>query len=401
MIFRAVPLSILLLGATIARGVDCSVRLGSRTTSPGSSMCIQSGNYDEGLLQSGADRWNSECNGGENMPYLSAGGCTSDDIIIDVIYHSGPSTNINSSCGNITLPNGVMTGGTMHLYEFEVVNGQQYPCAGRAVDVITHELGHALGLGDVGDESCRGHIMGRPPGNGGSRTIYSDDCAQANANWDTRTEIQDRCDRVCWTTCDNGVCPAQPVTTTPHPSMTPILIDLDRDGFHLAGLNDAVMFDLDADGEPNRVSWTAFSEGDAFLVFDRNGNGIIDNGRELFGNATRLASGVPALNGYEALIELDDSNFGGNGDALLSPADTAWELLQVWTDLDHDGSSDPWELQSLAAAGVAEIDTRYKRSNKTDQHGNLFRFRSKAMTTNVRGRLRPSITYDVYFVEQP
>lgn len=363
-------------------------------------MCIQSGNYDEGLLQNGADRWNSDCNGGENMPYLSAGGCTSDDIIIDVIYHAGPSTNPAKSCGNMTLTSGVMTGGTMHLYEFEVVNGQQYPCAGRAVDIITHELGHALGLGDAGDESCRGHIMGRPPGGGGDRTIYSDDCAQANANWDTRTEIQERCDRVCWTTCENGVCPTQPVTTTPHPSMTPILMDLDRDGFHLAGLNDAVMFDLDADGEPNRISWTAFGKGDAFLVFDRNNNGLIDDGQELFGNATLLASGVPALNGYEALGELDASNFGGDGDALLTPADAAWELLQVWTDIDHDGISDPWELQSLAAAGIAQIDTTYLRSNKTDTHGNLFRFRSKAMTTNANGHLRPSVTYDVYFVEQ-
>jgi hypothetical protein len=397
---RAAALSVILLGASIVHAVDCSVRLSYRSVSPGSSMCLDIGNYDDGVLQGAVDRWNSDCNGGDRMPYLSVGGCTSDDIRINVVYHRGASTNSSKSCGNMELRSGVMTSGTMHLYEFEVVNGQNQPCAPRAVDIVAHELGHALGLEDVGDESCRGHIMGKPPGGGASRTIYSDDCAQANANWDTRTEIQDRCDARCWTTCDNGVCPPQPSSSTPHPTMTPILIDLDNDGFHLAGLNDAVMFDLDADGQPNRISWTAFGTGDAFLVFDRDGNGMIDSGRELFGNATLLASGAPASNGYEALLEFDESPLGGNGDSLITPADSVWELLQVWTDLDHDGVSDPGELESLAAAGVAELDTKYKRSNRSDQHGNLFRFRSKAMIANATGRPRPSTTYDVFFVEQ-
>lgn len=397
--FRAVVLILILLSATFVRGVDCSVRLSYRSVSPGSSMCLQSSNYNEGILDGAASRWNSECNGGANMPFLSVGGCTSDDIRINVIYHSGVSTNSGRSCGNVELIGGVMTGGTIHLYEFEVFEGQNKPCASHAGDTVTHELGHALGLADRADESCRGHIMGNYPTSGGSRTIYNDDCAQVNANWNTAAEVQEACDRRCWTTCEQGVCPPEPVSTTPHPTMCPILIDLDNDGFHLAGLNDAVTFDLDADGQPNRISWTAFGTGDAFLVFDRNGNGVIDNGRELFGNATLLASGVPAPNGYEALIEFDDSTLGGNGDSVISPLDSVWELLQVWTDRDHDGISDAGELESLATAGVAEFDTRYKRSNKSDEHGNLFRFKSKAMVTNAKGRLRQSVTYDVFFVE--
>jgi hypothetical protein len=399
--FRAVVLILVLLGATLVRGAGCSVKLSYRSVSPGSSMCLQTSNYDEGILDGAVSQWNSECNGGANMPFLSVGGCTSDDIRITVIYHSGVSTNPSRSCGNMELSAGVMTGGTMHLYEFQVFEGQNQPCASHAIDTVTHELGHALGLADVGDESCRGHIMGQYPLSGGSRAIYGDDCAQANANWNTAAEVQEACDRHCWTTCEQGVCPTQPVTTPPHPTITPILIDLDQNGFHLAGLDDPVMFDLDADGRRNRISWTAAGTGDAFLVFDRNGNGRIDDGRELFGNATPLASGASAPNGYEALIEFDEPAFGGNGDSIINSSDPAWELLQVWTDRDHDGLTDIGELASLPSVGITGFDTRYKRSNKKDEHGNLFRFRSRVMFQTPSGRTREAVTYDVYFVEQP
>lgn len=82
-----------------------------------------------------------------------------------------------------------------------------------------------------------------------------------------------------------------------------------------------MLFDIDADGKPNRISWSAIGTGDAFLVLDRNTNGKIDNGCELFGNATPLASGAPAPNGYEALVELDNEVFGGNEDSLLTDGD--------------------------------------------------------------------------------
>lgn len=162
-----------------------------------------------------------------------------------------------------------------------------------------------------------------------------------------------------------------------------------------------MLFDIDADGKPNRISWSAIGTGDAFLVLDRNTNGKIDNGCELFGNATPLASGAPAPNGYEALVELDNEVFGGNEDSLLTDADAVWEMLQVWTDANHNGLSDAGELATLAASGVVSIDTRYDRSNRTDAHGNLFRFRSKAVVVNPLGHFRAAMTYDVFFVEAP
>jgi hypothetical protein len=146
------------------------------------------------------------------------------------------------------------------------------------------------------------------------------------------------------------------------------------------------------------MSWTAASTADAFLAMDRNGNGRIDDGRELFGSATLMSSGLTAPNGYEPLIEFDQPELGGNGDSLITSDDAVWDRLQVWIDLDHDAYSDPSELKSLTAAGITEFDTKYRRAHKSDDFGNRFRFKSKVMVKNKKGKEKPETTYDVFFV---
>ncbi|HEX2060906.1 MAG TPA: hypothetical protein VHK90_09195, partial [Thermoanaerobaculia bacterium] len=160
-----------------------------------------------------------------------------------------------------------------------------------------------------------------------------------------------------------------------------------------------VTFDIDADGTPNRISWTQAGTGDAFLVLDRNANGTIDDGRELFGNATLLHSGEVAPYGYVALAEYDEIASGGNGDAWISSADAIWDFLQVWTDGNHDAIAQPHEIRGVASAGVVALQTKYTRSNHTDPHGNVFRFKAKALVIDRHGRPHPETTYDVFFVE--
>lgn len=188
--------------------------------------------------------------------------------------------------------------------------------------------------------------------------------------------------------------------TTPPGGVSPILLDLDGDGFRLAGLDQPVTFDLDVDGVADTISWTAPGGGDAFLVLDRNGNETIDDGQELFGNATRLVSGRFAGNGYVALREYDSPSAGGNGDFVIDAADAVWNRLQVWTDTNHDAVSQPPELRSLAAAGVHRVDTRYRELRRTDRYGNLFRFKARALIADRHGRPHWSTTYDVFFVEE-
>lgn len=402
---RKAVFAVLLLASTPSSyAVDCSVRLSSRSVTSGTSICLETGNYpSDTVLSQAAGNWNGACDSGNTTPYIAVGGCATAEIRVNVVYQSGISTSASGACGAFVPDgSGSMTGGTIRLYEYQVDSqGVVSACSGWAIDTLTHELGHALGLADVRDSACTSHIMGPFPSSG-SRRIYSDDCTEVNRLWTTDSEQQTYCNMRCWTSCDNGVCPTEPITQLPTPcQFSPILLDLDGNGFHLAGLDAAVDFDIDADGTSNRISWTSAASGDAFLVFDRNGNGAIDDGRELFGTATLLAAGGTAPNGYEPLLELDDAAYGGNGDSLLDPADAAWELLQIWTDTDHDGVTDPHELASLDAAGVAQLDTRYKRANRRDGHGNGFRFRSTAMVRNPTGHIVPTITYDVFFVEAP
>jgi hypothetical protein len=158
------------------------------------------------------------------------------------------------------------------------------------------------------------------------------------------------------------------------PSTCPIVIDLQGDGFHFSGLEDAVWFDIDGDLIPDEIGWTAAGSLDGFLVLDRNGNGIVDDGGELFGNATPLGSGGNAANGYEALAELDRSENGGNEDGRIDQADEQFRRLRIWLDLNHDGRSTASELKPLHAHGIESIPVTYVDRPITDEYGNVLVF---------------------------
>jgi len=73
---------------------------------------------------------------------------------------------------------------------------------------------------------------------------------------------------------------------------SPIIIDFNDDGYNLTDLANGVWFDLNADGRVDRTAWTTTGSDDAFLCRDRDGNGSINDGSELFGNSTPLADGT-------------------------------------------------------------------------------------------------------------
>ncbi len=126
---------------------------------------------------------------------------------------------------------------------------------------------------------------------------------------------------------------------------SPIVLDLDGDGVETTAVGDGTYFDQDGNGFAEQTGWAASDDG--ILVRDINGNGSIDNGKELFGDHTLLGDGTMANNGFQALAELDD-----NLDGKIDANDTAFSQLKVWKDIDGDGYSSADELESLSDAGV-------------------------------------------------
>lgn len=178
---------------------------------------------------------------------------------------------------------------------------------------------------------------------------------------------------------------------------SPIIVDTTGHGFHMTSAQEGVKFDFFGDGKIQQLSWTKADSGNGFLALDRNGNGRIDDAKELFGNITEQPpSNDP--NGYLALAEFDKPENGGNGDGIIDYHDAVYSKLVIWIDANHDGISQPEELHSLPSMGVYSIGLKYHKETMIDQYGNEFRYRGVLNPSPIDGTSRDGrYTYDVYF----
>jgi hypothetical protein len=154
----------------------------------------------------------------------------------------------------------------------------------------------------------------------------------------------------------------------------PIILDLDGNGLETVGLASNIHFDHNGDGVMTKTGWVG--KDDALLVWDRNGNGSIDTGAELFGDFTPLPNGTLAPNGFAALAALDS-----NGDGIIDASDPAFAELKLWRDADQNGITGQGELISLQDAGIVSLNLANTLKNQSLTNGNPIRCAYRMLPT--------------------
>lgn len=143
----------------------------------------------------------------------------------------------------------------------------------------------------------------------------------------------------------------------------PLIVDLDGDGIETISLKNNVHFDFDGDKSAEAMGWVGSDDG--LLVFDENGNGKIDGGNELFGNASSISEDEIAANGFLAL-----ANYDNNADGVMDEKDAMYSKIQVWRDVNSNGKTEDGELLSLKQAGIKSINLNYSEQYAVDDMGN-------------------------------
>jgi hypothetical protein len=175
---------------------------------------------------------------------------------------------------------------------------------------------------------------------------------------------------------------------------SPIVIDINGDGINLTNAVAGVEFDLNGDGVRERLGWTSAATDDAWLALDRDGNGTIDKGAELFGDFTPQPE-TENKNGFLALAEFDRAVNGGNEDGLLDQRDAIFGSLRLWQDKNHNGVSELEELHPLPSLNVNALELNFKESKRVDEFGNEFRYRGKVDAVGRVARW----AWDVFLVQ--
>jgi hypothetical protein len=258
--------------------------------------------------------------------------------------------------------------------------------AGCTATVVTGQGGDGAGGGDVGASN-----VGDTTGTGGSGGSAPASCPDPAAC--TLGVTQMSC---CGEGYEYGCIPQTCVLVSGCPQWdatcwTPLVISFDDAPVEYRA-DRAHAFQLSSAG-PTPTDWPTAKT--PWLALDRNGNGSIDDGSELFGSMTMLADGRRAAHGFEALRALD---FDGNG--LIDERDPAFAELGLWSDRDGDRRSGAGELATVSQAGIVSIDLRYRSDPRCDGRGNCEVERAPIVYRDASGSLRTGSAVDIHLAAQ-
>lgn len=173
---------------------------------------------------------------------------------------------------------------------------------------------------------------------------------------------------------------------------SPLVLDLKGDGFEFSSIEDGTQFDLNGDGRKQNISWLAKQDSfdNAFLVLDKNGDGQVNSGKELFGDQNGSADG------YKELAKYDSNN-----DGKIDAQDDVYEKLELWADMNGNGVVDEGEMKGLKEMGVNSISTQNQGQlgEKFDEHGNDISLTGD-FEIMVDGQSQTRQSMDVFFIER-
>ena len=159
----------------------------------------------------------------------------------------------------------------------------------------------------------------------------------------------------------------------------PLVLDLDGDGLDLVALDKSKAFyDIDGDGYLENVGWVG--DGDGFLSIDLNGDGLINEPKEL---AFALSTDDPDDTDLEGLAATYDSN----QDGVLDANDADFAKFKVWIDIDQDGTCDAGEVKSLAEVGVTSINLTSDNKEEVIAGNKVYGTTSYTKTDGTTGKV--------------
>jgi hypothetical protein len=145
---------------------------------------------------------------------------------------------------------------------------------------------------------------------------------------------------------------------------SPLILDLNGDGVQTLSMAEHyIHFDHDNNQVAERTGWV--DPNDGLLFLDRNGNGIVDGGAELFGDQTRLEDGELAEDGFWALGFYDS-----NIDLKIDQEDPIWPALRVWKDANSNALTEPDEVLLMDELQIKSLGASFVRSMDIDSNGN-------------------------------
>lgn len=331
------------------------------------------------------------------------------------------STSVARGCTDLNHRSSDINGRTASV---NIYINSQVTASAAVTEVVAHEFGHTLGLGDCFINNCPlgTSVMLSMANNTTGITVSSVNSTIGQpgpTTCDLTVMGTVATDYLCSgsggsgcddpTTCcvggSGGTSAFQgPSGEDDAPQCSPIIIDAEGEGFHLTSAAAGVSFDITGRGRPVQIAWTDEHYHNAFLALP-GPDGLVHNGKQLFGNFTpQPPSANP--NGFIALAQYDKPENGGNGDGVIDDKDQVFSRLRLWIDENHDGICQPNELHSLLEFGINSIALNYVESRRTDQFENQFRYKARVNPDNAtdfrdqrqHGNEIGRWTYDVFFV---